>query len=148
MYKIVVPLCLVILGANLCIAQGKNNATERLRNQNAQFTEQIVKVADNVYVAVGFSVSNVSMIVGDDGVVIIDTGMMLDDAERIATEFRKITDKPVKAIVFTHCARRSHWRRGGVSRRRTSADLGAREFWQRSSLMVVGRPDCSGFTGR
>jgi uncharacterized sulfatase len=102
MNKIIFTLCLVLIGASSGHAQEANSATVRLRNQNAQFTEQIIKVADKVYVAVGFSVSNVSMIVGDDGVVIIDTGMMLDDAERIATEFRKVTDKPVKAIVFTH----------------------------------------------
>ncbi len=102
MKKLIATLCLLILGADSIHAQDTNNATQRLRNQSSQFTEEIIKVADNVYVAVGFSVSNVSMIVGDDGVVIIDTGMMLDDAERIVTEFRKVTDKPVKAIVFTH----------------------------------------------
>lgn len=92
---------LTLLAANPLIAQD-NTAAQRLADQSEQFSEQVIKVADNVYTAVGFSVSNVSMIVGDDGVVILDTGMMLDDAERIATEFQKITDKPVKAIVFTH----------------------------------------------
>ena len=79
-----------------------NAATEKLTKQSEQFEEQIIKVADNVHVAVGYSVSNVSMIVGDDGVVIVDTGMMGEAAERIAKEFRKISDKPVKAIIFTH----------------------------------------------
>ncbi|TWU46775.1 alkyl/aryl-sulfatase [Rubripirellula reticaptiva] len=99
---LITALCFLTLGARLSQGQQTNNATQQLRNQSSQFTEQIIKVADSVYVAVGFSVSNVSMIVGDDSVVIIDTGMMLDDSERIATEFRKVTDKPVKAIVFTH----------------------------------------------
>ncbi|QDV24541.1 alkyl/aryl-sulfatase [Aureliella helgolandensis] len=102
MKTLIITCCLLLLGTSSIQAQEANHATQRLRNQNAQFTEQIVKVADSVYVAVGYSVSNVSMIVGDDGVVIIDTGMMRGDAERIVTEFRKITDKPVKAIVFTH----------------------------------------------
>lgn len=79
-----------------------NAATQRLTEQSKQFEEQILKVADNVHTAVGYSVSNVSMIVGDDGVVIVDTGMMVDDAIRIVAEFRKITDKPIKAVVFTH----------------------------------------------
>ena len=102
MNKNIFSLCLVLFGASASLAQQANNATERLRNQNAQFTQQIIKVADNAYTAVGFSVSNVSMIVGDDGVVIVDTGMMLDDASRIMAEFRKLSDKPVKAIIFTH----------------------------------------------
>lgn len=77
-------------------------AAKRLRKQGEQFPEKIVKVAEGVYVAVGYSVSNVSMIVGDDGVVIIDTGLDVPRATMIAEQFRKITDKPVKAIIFTH----------------------------------------------
>ncbi|TWU39559.1 alkyl/aryl-sulfatase [Novipirellula artificiosorum] len=105
MKKLLTTLCLLVLGASSIQAQGANDATQRLRNQNAQFTEQIVKVADHVYVAVGYSVSNVSMIIGDDGVVIVDTGMMGEAANRIAKEFRAITDKPVKAIIYTHSHR-------------------------------------------
>lgn len=80
----------------------KNDATEKLTKQGEQFQEQIIEVAANVHVAVGYSVSNVSMIIGEDGVVIVDTGMMGEAASRIAKEFRKITDKPVKAIIYTH----------------------------------------------
>lgn len=95
-------LTVSLLVATSSMAQETDNATERLSKQSNQFQEQVIKVTENVYTAVGFSVSNVSMIVGDDGVVIVDTGMMLDDAGRIATEFRKLSDKPVKAIIFTH----------------------------------------------
>ncbi|MEM6980644.1 MAG: alkyl/aryl-sulfatase [Planctomycetota bacterium] len=77
-------------------------AERRLRDQARHFDEKIVATAENVFTAVGYSVSNVSMVVGKNGVVIIDTGMGLDDAERIAVEFEKRTNKPVKAIVFTH----------------------------------------------
>ena len=95
-----VPLVLLLLVSQL-FAQA-NAATQRLRAQSEQFEERVIKVADNVYTAVGYSVSNVSMIVGDDGVVIVDTGMMGEAAEKIAQEFRKLSDKPVKAIIFTH----------------------------------------------
>ena len=77
-------------------------ATAALRAQGEQFEEQIVKVADGVYVAVGYSPANVGLIVGEDGAVVIDTGMSVDDGRRIAAEFRELTDKPVRAIVFTH----------------------------------------------
>jgi alkyl sulfatase BDS1-like metallo-beta-lactamase superfamily hydrolase len=90
-----------LLLATPLIAQD-DTATQRLTEQSKQFDEKVVQVADNVYTAVGFSVSNVSMIIGNDGVVIVDTGMMLDDAGRIATAFRKHSDQPVKAIIFTH----------------------------------------------
>lgn len=94
------PVLFLLLATPL-IAQD-DTATQRLTEQAKQFDEQVVRVADNVYTAVGFSVSNVSMIIGKDGVVIVDTGMMLDDAGRIATAFREHSDKPVKAIIFTH----------------------------------------------
>ena len=73
-----------------------------LKQQAAQFPEKVVKIADGVYTAVGYSVSNVSMIVGEDGVIIVDTGMDVARGELIAQQFRKITEKPVKAIIFTH----------------------------------------------
>ncbi|QDT03092.1 Hydroxyacylglutathione hydrolase [Rubripirellula lacrimiformis] len=95
-------LALLLVNAHSSLAQEASTATARLTKQNDQFAEEIVNVAENVYTAVGYSVSNVSMIVGDHGVVIVDTGMTVDDADRIVTEFRKITDKPVKAIIFTH----------------------------------------------
>ena len=77
-------------------------ATAALRAQGAQFEERIVTVADGVYVAVGYSPANVGLIVGPDGAVVVDTGMSVGDGRRIAAEFRKLTDKPVRAIVFTH----------------------------------------------
>ena len=102
MNKIIFSLYLVLIGSSAGLAQEATSAAQRLRNQGAQFQEQIVKVADKVHVAVGYSPANVSMIEGDDGLVIIDTGMSVDDGARIMEEFRKITDKPVKAIIFTH----------------------------------------------
>lgn len=94
------PIAFLVFTAPL-IAQD-DAATRRLTEQSRQFEEQIIEVADNVYTAVGFSVSNVSMIVGEDGVVIVDAGLTVDDAERIATEFRNVSNKPVKAIILTH----------------------------------------------
>ena len=42
------------------------------------------------------------MIVGADGVIVIDTQVDPPAAEGVLTAFRNITDKPVKAIVLTH----------------------------------------------
>ena len=60
------------------------------------------KVTDDVYVAVGFDLANSIMIEGDDGIIIIDTLSSYENAKKVITEFRKITDKPVKAIIYTH----------------------------------------------
>ena len=55
------------------------------------FTREIIQLADNVYMAFGFAASNVYMIVGDDGVIIIDTTETTAAATNILAEFRKIT---------------------------------------------------------
>jgi len=60
------------------------------------------KVTDDVYVAVGFDGANSIMIEGDDGLIIIDTLSTYEAAKQVIAEFRKITDKPVKAIIYTH----------------------------------------------
>ena len=62
-----------------------------------------MKVADNVFTAVGYHGANTSMIVGSDGVIIIDTLMGPTSAANAFKAFRQYSDKPVKAIVYTHC---------------------------------------------
>ena len=97
-------IVLIVALAN-CAEQGValvQSPAEKLSAQAAQFPEQVIKVADGVYTAVGYSVSNSSMIVGNDGVIIIDTGLDVAGGDVIARKFRGITDKPVKAIIFTH----------------------------------------------
>jgi len=60
------------------------------------------QVTDNVWVAVGYDMANSIMIEGDDGLIIVDTLSTYEKAKEVITEFRKITDKPVKAIIYTH----------------------------------------------
>lgn len=77
-------------------------ALKMLNAQQQQFEQGIVKVADNVYTAVGFHGANTSMIVGVDGVVIIDTLRGPTSAANAFKALRKYSDKPVKAIIYTH----------------------------------------------
>ncbi len=78
---------------------------EKLRAHNAEFEKNIYTLTDNAYLAVGFAASNVGVIVGEDGLIIIDTTESTKAAENILAEFRKITDKPVKTIIYTHSHR-------------------------------------------
>ena len=81
------------------------NPNPELVAQNKQFEKQVVELTPDVYGAIGFAASNVFMLVGDDGLVIIDTTETTKAAENILAEFRKITDKPVKTIIYTHSHR-------------------------------------------
>ena len=73
-----------------------------LKSRNAEFQKDVIEVAPGVYTAVGYGVSPTSMIVGDNGVVIIDTQIDEPAAKAVLAEFRKITDAPVKGIILTH----------------------------------------------
>ena len=63
---------------------------------------EVVQVTEQVYVAMGFGMGNSVMVIGDDGLIIIDTSDSYEVGKEIMNEFRKITDLPVKAIVYTH----------------------------------------------
>ncbi len=69
------------------------------------FRKEVVQIADNVYQAFGFAASNVYMIRGDDGLVIIDTSESTGAAENILAEFRKISELPIQTIIYTHSHR-------------------------------------------
>jgi uncharacterized sulfatase len=77
-------------------------ALNMLRSQDQQMERKVVKITDNVYTAVGFHGANTSMIVGDDGVIIVDTLKGPGSAANALKAFREYSDKPVKAIIYTH----------------------------------------------
>ncbi len=81
---------------------GETQASVQLEALNDELRRDIVQVSDSVYTAVGYSPANISMIVGESGVVFVDSGMAPQHAAQALTEFRKITDLPVAAIIFTH----------------------------------------------
>ncbi|MBE7635927.1 MBL fold metallo-hydrolase [Sneathiella sp. P13V-1] len=78
------------------------DANAELSAHSEEFRKEVIKVTDGIYVAVGFGLANSIMLEGDDGIVIVDTMESNAGARAVKAEFEKITDKPVKAIVFTH----------------------------------------------
>ena len=54
-----------------------------LISRNAEFNKEILRVSDNVYTAVGYAVSPVSMIVGPQGIVIVDAGLDVASSREI-----------------------------------------------------------------
>lgn len=96
-------MCILVSGNGI---QAANLTPEETLTQlSYEFRREVVEVTENVYVAVGFGASNASMVVGESGLIIIDTTEGTDAAEAVLTAFRKISDKPVKAIIYTHSHR-------------------------------------------
>tara|TARA_B100000795_G_scaffold231915_1_gene189954 strand:- start:5172 stop:6908 length:1737 start_codon:yes stop_codon:yes gene_type:complete len=80
----------------------KISSSEDLVAHSKEFEEEIIKVTDNIYVAIGFGLANSILIEGKDGVVIVDCLESEKTASRVKEAFNKITTKPVKAIIYTH----------------------------------------------
>lgn len=73
-----------------------------LAEHTKHFAQKVYQVAGNVYSAVGWQLGNVAMIEAPQGLIIIDTGEAVSESRKIMAEFRKISDKPVRAVVYTH----------------------------------------------
>ena len=75
-----------LLGA-LCLIAGsafaQSEATQRLLERNEMFEPDIIQIADNVYTAIGYQVSTNTMIIGDDGVIIVDPGQMVPASRQV-----------------------------------------------------------------
>ncbi len=72
---------------------------------DARFEKKIHNLADNVYGAVGYAASNVHFLVGETGVVVIDTTESTQAAQNILADFRAICDLPINTIIYTHSHR-------------------------------------------
>src|SRR2546428_859398 len=75
---------------------------EKLRAQSNELRKEVIRVTDGVYVAVGYSASNVIVIQGDGGSIIVDTSPDPVAARAISTAFANLLGAPVRAIIYTH----------------------------------------------
>ncbi len=103
-------LPLILLATLMLAACGDQTAPPRpvvntpagLAALNDSFTRGVERVTEGVYVAIGFGLANSIMIEGDDGLVIVDTMESVQQGEEVLAAFRQISDKPVKALIYTH----------------------------------------------
>ncbi|MFN0087556.1 MAG: alkyl/aryl-sulfatase [Blastocatellia bacterium] len=105
-------LCGVLVASPIVArAQAEKNLAEekpaptiapRLTEHSRKMTQRVYKAAGNVYSAVGFGIANATMIVGRDGVIIVDVMESVEAGREAMAAFRKITDKPVRAVIYTH----------------------------------------------
>lgn len=107
-----------------------------LRAHPEYFKKEVVQLADNVYQAFGFAASNVYMIVGDDGIVIIDTTESIGAAENVLAEFRKISNLPITTIIYTH-SHRDHVSGANVFAKDQSPEILASTKFSDDSLAVA-----------
>lgn len=101
------------LGADVAAntAEGENpyqvefSSPEYLREHARYLEEQLIQIGETPvwdYNTPNQGFGNVLMIEGDDGLIIVDTTTAHEHAAVAAAKFKKISDKPVKAIIYTH----------------------------------------------
>ena len=89
-------------GKNLAYTD-ENPRVDPVMTQRARTMDQaLLKIGERTYLAYGWDITSPMMVVGDDGIIIIDPPMALEAGKETLEAFRKVTDKPVRAIVYTH----------------------------------------------
>ncbi|KAF0805597.1 beta-lactamase domain-containing protein [Alcanivorax xiamenensis] len=103
-FSLLFPLFLVLTACGGENASGPAPALapEALREHSTLFRKGVEEVTDGVYVAIGYGLANSIMLEGDDGIVIVDTMSTQEEGQEVLAAFREITDKPVKALIYTH----------------------------------------------
>lgn len=69
---------------------------------NESYQKTITKVNERIYHFLGYGHSNAIAIIGDNSIILIDALDSDVRAEGLKKELVKITDKPVKTIIFSH----------------------------------------------
>ena len=97
-----IPIPLFLTGENQAFTQDNTSVPARLTTHARTMEQGIYQVAENFYVAVGYGQSNMTMVVGTDGVLIIDCLETEEHARHALSDLRKVSDKPIKALVYSH----------------------------------------------
>ena len=112
--KILLYLLLTLIIACNDTNQNKSNDTAPFSeaihlDDDFYFEKGIYQVVDNVHVAIGYGLANSVLIVGETGNIIIDTTEDPELGKQINQEFKKISNLPNEAIIYTH-SHVDHWR--------------------------------------
>jgi len=89
-------------GENIAYDKHAPTIHPKLTEHSRKMVPGVYQVAEKVYLAYGYALTSPAMIVGDDGVIIFDPTEDVTTSKRVLAEFRKFTDKPVKAVIYSH----------------------------------------------
>src|SRR5262252_2696886 len=84
----------VLVASCISAAAQEYAGREKLRAQSNEFRKEIIRVTDGVYVAVGYSASNVIVIQGGGGSIVVDTATDPVAARAIRTAFGNLLRDP------------------------------------------------------
>lgn len=103
-----------------------------LAHQQRFAEAELIQVKDNIYVAHGYDMSNIIFIEGPSGLVIMDTGFRVENARRALAAMREISDKPIRAVFYSHGHADHVGGSGAFKAEAPDAQFIAHEKWQRN----------------
>ena len=105
------PISLFVLLLFLSSCQSKKEnvtfekpilSVDNLKKHSAEFiTPEVIEVVEGVHVAIGFGLANSILIEGENGNIIVDCMESNEAAAKVKAEFDKISNKPIKALIYT-----------------------------------------------
>jgi alkyl sulfatase BDS1-like metallo-beta-lactamase superfamily hydrolase len=97
-----IPTPLFLTGQNQAVTQDADTIPARLTAHARTMDQGVYRVAQDFYVAVGYGQSNMTMVVGIDGVLLIDALETEEHARQALADLRTVSDKPIRALIYTH----------------------------------------------
>jgi alkyl sulfatase BDS1-like metallo-beta-lactamase superfamily hydrolase len=103
-YKLSLISISLLLTTMYCKEQSKLSLKpeDSLKEHSKHFEKRIESPAPGIHVAIGYGLANSIMLEGPTGLVIIDTMESIEQGKAVLAEFRKISGKPIRAIIYTH----------------------------------------------
>jgi alkyl sulfatase BDS1-like metallo-beta-lactamase superfamily hydrolase len=68
----------------------------------AKISLNLYKVCDRIHVVAGLSIVNCICIESETGLIIMDTGNIIGQGKEMLENVRKVSDRPIKAIIYSH----------------------------------------------
>ncbi len=91
------------LGSAAAVERPEPGVSERLLSHQSVFQPpRLIEVSEHVTVAYGYTMSNIVMVEGDEGIFIFDTGMRVEKAALALKALRTRTSKPILGVAYSH----------------------------------------------
>lgn len=136
LHIIILPLIASAVSAgNLTYTEPAGTINPKLTEISKTFEQKTHRISGRVTMALGYGTANSAMIEGEDGLIIIDAGSDPGQGAAILAEYRKLTDKPVKAIIYTH-HHMDHWGGSAAFASKEDVDSGKIEIIAHETFMT------------
>ncbi|HEU5425200.1 MAG TPA: alkyl sulfatase dimerization domain-containing protein [Nitrolancea sp.] len=99
-----IPRPLFLTGQNDAYTDAAETVPAKLTAHARTMAQGVYQIAEQFYVAVGYGQSNMTMVVGTDGVILIDCLETEEHARQALADLRQVSGsgQPVKALVYSH----------------------------------------------